>query len=155
MHSDHDSMSICSISQTINFFRQQNLRSWACVPANISETHLPRTIKCKEQNCSTIAALLKSAILSGEIIPRISADKERFKFTRPFQQVLSALILSCGLASTIRCWSCHQREGHRSEAKKSIERKKFAKEKSPELDKCPPSNIPSIAPNMTGNVDKK
>ena len=29
---------------------------------------------------------------------RISADKERFRITRPFQQVLSALILFCGLA---------------------------------------------------------
>ena len=58
-----------------------------------------RSIKCKEQNCSTIAALLERAILSGEIIQRISADNERFKFTRPFQQVLSALILFCGLAS--------------------------------------------------------
>jgi len=53
----------------------------------------------KEQKFSTVAALLESAILSGEIIPRISADNERFKFFRPFQQVLSALILSCGLAS--------------------------------------------------------
>ena len=83
--------------------RQQNLRSWACVrpktSGNISETHLPRTIKSKEQNCSTVAALLESAILSGEIIPRISSDNERLKFSRPFQQVLSALILSCGLAS--------------------------------------------------------
>ena len=49
--------------------RQQNLRSWACVrrttSANIPETHLPRTIKSKKQNCSTVAALLESAILSG------------------------------------------------------------------------------------------
>ena len=29
----------------------------------------------------------------------------------------------------------------------------FAKDKSPELDKCPPSNIPSIASNMTGYVE--
>ena len=78
------------------FLWQQNLRSWACVPANISETHLPRTITCKEQNFLTVAALLESAILSGEITPRISADNER---SRPFQQVLSARILSCGLAS--------------------------------------------------------
>ena len=40
------------------------------------------------------------------------------------------------------------------DAKKSIE-KMFAKEKSPALDKCPPSNIPGIASNMTENVNKE
>ena len=85
---------------------------------------------------------------------RISADKERFKFTRPFQQVLSALILFCGLAFINHpVLVMSSTEGHRSQAKKSIE-KMFAKEKSPALDKCPPSNIPGIASNMTGNVDK-
>ena len=40
------------------------------------------------------------------------------------------------------------------QAKKSI-KKMIAKEKSLALDKCPLSNIPGIASNMIGNVDKK
>ena len=34
--------------------------------------------KGKEQDCSTNAALLESAALLGKLIPRISADNERF-----------------------------------------------------------------------------
>ena len=40
------------------------------------------------------------------------------------------------------------------QAKKSIE-KMIAKEKSPELDKCPPLKLSGIASNITGNVDKE
>ena len=53
-------------------------------PANDSGQHIggrvshePR-IKGKDQDCSTGAALLESAVLSGKLIPRISADNERF-----------------------------------------------------------------------------
>ena len=40
------------------------------------------------------------------------------------------------------------------QAKKSIETM-IAKEKSPELDKCPPLKLSGIASNITGNVDKE
>ena len=101
-----------------------------------------------------IDALLESATLSGEIIPRISADNERLKLTWPFQQALSALILSCGLASINHPVLVMSSTRGPSLASKEIDRKMFAKEKSPALDKCPLSKIPGIASNMTGNVDK-
>ena len=97
--SDHDSMSICSTSQTINFLWHQNLRSWACVPANISETHPSHNHKVQGAELFNHCCTVGECNFIGRNHPeKISADKERFKFTRPFQQVLSALILFCGLA---------------------------------------------------------
>ena len=81
-------------------------------------------IKGKEQDCSTGAALLECAVSSGKLIPRwgrpaafINTTESVRELrpqgylltmsgsTRTFQKVLSALILSCGLAlSTNRNW---------------------------------------------------
>ena len=115
----------------------------------------PQTIKSKEKNCSTIAALLESAILSGEIIPR------GYPLTKSGS---SYPAISTGSeCSDLVLWACfHQPSGaghvinERAIARKQRNRSKkmFAKENSPALDKCPPSNIPGIASNKTGNVDK-
>ena len=131
-------------------------RSWVCARqttmTNIGDASLPRTLhKEQEQGWSTVVALLESAVLSGEIIPRISAGNERFyldNFNR-FWVLWSCLV---GLLSSInRCWLV-------SSVKLSllagtdIDRKTAAKEKLPELDMCPPSNLLCIAMNITGNM---
>ena len=73
--------------------------------------------------------------------------------TRTFQKVLSALILSCGLAS-INQPVLVSVISEMAIAPRQINRSKKVCKRKTTCDKCPPSNIPGIASNMTENVDK-
>ena len=72
--------------------------------------------------------------------------------TRTFQKVLSAMFLSCGLAS-INQSVLVSVIGEMAIARRQINRSKkmSAIERPPEVDKCPPSNIPGIASKMEEN----
>ena len=167
--------SLRSASQTIHFsddealrisdheFLRQRafyLRSWACAwqttSANVSETHLFNEphIKGEEQDCSSAVALLDSAVLSGETVPRISADNERF-----YQDISSGsenfdLVMWESFHQLNRFLVSVISEIVIARGKNNRLKKMFAKVYPPELDKYSPSNIPGIASNMTENVNK-
>ena len=72
-----------------------------------------------------------------------------------FQKVLSALILSCGLASINQQVLVSVISEMAIARRQKINQKNSVQEKPPELDLCPSLNLPCIASNMTEKCEQE
>jgi len=96
-------------SQIMSFSENELFISdYGLVPGNDSGQHIGHAShqrtphEGQRAGCSTVVALLESAVLLGQIIPRISADNERF-----YPDILKGSVFS-----VLFLWAClHQPTG--------------------------------------------